>query len=146
MSKVLKYLKPFTLSIILVVGLLVVQAFCDLSLPDYTSNIVNIGIQQNGIKNAVPNVIREKELNKLMIFMNDNQKDEVNKNYKLIDKNNLSITSTIKVTVDENSYFIIPFGNQVTISLTKQTFEKESFTLFIVIIFILFFRFSLLLV
>ena len=90
MSKVLKYLKPFTLSIILVVGLLVVQAFCDLSLPDYTSNIVNIGIQQNGIKNAVPNVIREKELNKLMIFMNDNQKDEVNKNYKLIDKNNLS--------------------------------------------------------
>ena len=90
MSKVLKYLKPFTLSIMLVVGLLVVQAFCDLSLPDYTSNIVNVGIQQNGIKNAVPTVIREKELNKLMIFMNDNQKDEVNKNYKLIDKNNLS--------------------------------------------------------
>jgi len=90
MSKVLKYLKPFTLSIILVVGLLVVQAFCDLSLPDYTSNIVNVGIQQNGIKNAVPTIIREKELNKLMIFMNDNQKDEINKNYKLIDKNNLS--------------------------------------------------------
>ena len=90
MSKVLRYLKPFTLSIILVMGLLIVQAFCDLSLPDYTSNIVNVGIQQNGIKNAVPTVIREKELNKLMIFMNDSQKDEVNKNYKLIDKNNLT--------------------------------------------------------
>ena len=90
MSKVLKYLKPFTLSLVLVCCFLVVQATCDLSLPDYTSNIVNVGIQQNGIENAVPTVIREKELNKLMIFMNDSQKDEVNKNYKLIDKNNLS--------------------------------------------------------
>ena len=67
MTKVLKYLKPFTLSIILVIGLLIVQATCDLSLPDYTSNIVNVGIQQNGIKNAVPTVIREKELNKNFI-------------------------------------------------------------------------------
>ena len=90
MTKVLKYLKPFTLSIILVIGLLIVQATCDLSLPDYTSNIVNVGIQQNGIKNAVPTVIREKELNKLMIFMDNNQKDEVNKNYKLINKDNLT--------------------------------------------------------
>ncbi|WP_286316471.1 ABC transporter ATP-binding protein [Romboutsia ilealis] len=90
MTKVLKYLKPFTLSLILVIGLLIVQATCDLSLPDYTSNIVNVGIQQNGIKNAVPTVIRETELKKLMIFMDDNQKDEVSKNYKLIDKANLS--------------------------------------------------------
>lgn len=90
MTKVLKYLKPFTLSLILVIGLLVVQATCDLSLPDYTSNIVNVGIQQNGIENAVPTVIREKELNKLMIFMNDKQKQEVEKSYDLIEKSNLS--------------------------------------------------------
>ncbi|WP_296646834.1 ABC transporter ATP-binding protein [Romboutsia sp. 13368] len=90
MTKVLKYLKPFTLSLILVIGLLVVQATCDLSLPDYTSNIVNIGIQQNGIENAVPVVIREKELDKLMIFMNDKQKQEVEKSYDLIEKSNLS--------------------------------------------------------
>ncbi|MBQ6632560.1 MAG: ABC transporter ATP-binding protein [Romboutsia sp.] len=90
MTKVLKYLKPFTLSLILVIGLLVVQATCDLSLPDYTSNIVNIGIQQNGIENAVPTVIREKELDKLMIFMNDKQKQEVEKSYDLIEKSNLS--------------------------------------------------------
>ena len=90
MSKVLKYLKPFTLSLIVVFGLLIIQAFCDLALPDYTSNIVNVGIQQNGIENAVPDVIREKQLNKLMIFMDDTQKDEVKKNYTLINKNNLS--------------------------------------------------------
>lgn len=90
MTKVLKYLKPFTLSLILVIGLLIVQATCDLSLPDYTSNIVNVGIQQNGIENAVPTVIREKELDKLMIFMNDKQKQEVEKSYDLIEKSNLS--------------------------------------------------------
>lgn len=90
MTKVLKYLKPFTLSLILVIGLLIVQATCDLSLPDYTSNIVNVGIQQNGIENAVPVVIRETELKKLMIFMTDKQKEEVSKSYNLIDKNNLS--------------------------------------------------------
>ena len=54
MNRVLKYLKPFTLSLILVITLLVVQATCDLSLPDYTSNIVNIGIQQNGIDKCSP--------------------------------------------------------------------------------------------
>lgn len=90
MNRVLKYLKPFILSLILVITLLIIQAACDLSLPDYTSNIVNIGIQQNGIENAVPTVIREEELNKLKIFMNESQIEELNQNYKLIDKDNLS--------------------------------------------------------
>ncbi|MDK2563777.1 ABC transporter ATP-binding protein [Romboutsia sedimentorum] len=90
MFKILRYLKPFVVSIIAVVALLVVQAMCDLSLPDYTSNIVNIGIQQNGIENAVPTVIREKELNKLKIFMNDSEKNKVEASYDLLDKNELS--------------------------------------------------------
>ena len=104
MNRVLKYLKPFTLSLILVITLLVVQATCDLSLPDYTSNIVNIGIQQNGIENAVPTVIREKELNKLMIFMNENQIEEVNKNYKLINKDNLTKEEYDKEVKKVNHY------------------------------------------
>ncbi len=90
MFKILRYLKPFVVSIIAVIALLVVQAVCDLSLPDYTSNIVNIGIQQNGIENAVPTVIREKELNKLKIFMNDSEKNKVEASYDLLDKNELS--------------------------------------------------------
>ena len=81
MFKMLKYLKPFTISIITVLMLLVVQAVCDLSLPDYTSNIVNVGIQQNGIENAVPKEIRKSELDKLMVFMTDSQKNLVEKSY-----------------------------------------------------------------
>ncbi|MES5894003.1 ABC transporter transmembrane domain-containing protein [Bacillus cereus group sp. RP43] len=90
MLKIIKHLKPFVTSIIAVVCLLTVQAVCDLSLPDYMSNIVNVGIQQKGVENAVPEVIRKSEMDKLTLFMNENEKKKVDDNYVLLDKNNLS--------------------------------------------------------
>ncbi|HDX9578920.1 TPA: ABC transporter ATP-binding protein [Bacillus pseudomycoides] len=90
MLKIIKHLKPFVASIIAVVCLLAVQAICDLSLPDYMSNIVNVGIQQKGVENAVPEVIRKSEMDKLTLFMNDKEKKKVGDNYTLLDKNNLS--------------------------------------------------------
>ena len=89
MLKLLKHLKSSTLSIVLVVFLLIVQAVCDLSLPDYTSNIVNIGIQQSGIENAVPKSIRKTEMEKLMLFIEDSDKEKITDNYILLDKNEL---------------------------------------------------------
>ena len=62
MKKLLKYLRPFAGAIIVAIMLLFVQAISDLSLPSYMSNIVNIGIQQKGIEDAVPNAkLRYKE-------------------------------------------------------------------------------------
>ena len=90
MLKIIKHLKPFTVSIIAVICLLSIQAVCDLSLPDYMSKIVNVGIQQKGVENAVPDVIRKSELDKLKLFMNENEKKKVDDNYVLLDKNNLS--------------------------------------------------------
>lgn len=90
MFKLLKYLKPFIGSIIIAIAFLFVQAISDLSLPDYMSDIVNVGIQQGGIENAVPNVIKSSEMNKLFIFMDDNQKNVINDNYILLDKNELT--------------------------------------------------------
>lgn len=90
MFKLIKYLKKSTLPIIIIIGLLIVQAVCDLSLPDYTSDIVNVGIQQGGVKNAVPEIIREEQLENIMLFMNDNDKSEVMNNYILLDKQDLS--------------------------------------------------------
>lgn len=84
MFKIFKYLKPFVMSIIAVVTLLIIQAVCDLSLPDYTSNIVNVGIQQGGIENAVPKVIRKSEIDKLIIFMSESEQKEIKGNYKLV--------------------------------------------------------------
>ena len=90
MRKLLKHLKPFIGGFILAILLLFVQAICDLSLPDYMSDIVNVGIQQGGVIDAVPNVIQESELNKLFIFMNDKEKQLVDDNYIKLDRNSLS--------------------------------------------------------
>ena len=58
MRTVLRFLKPYWLSVILVVALLFIQANADLALPDYLSKIVNIGIQQNGIEADLPRLMR----------------------------------------------------------------------------------------
>lgn len=52
MLKLAKYIKKYTGVILLIIVLLVIQANCDLSLPTYTSNIVNVGIQQSGIEDS----------------------------------------------------------------------------------------------
>lgn len=90
MVKIIKELKPFTVLVLIIVGLLFAQAMADLALPDYMSNIVNVGIQQNGIENAVPQVIRAEKMEKLKILLDEEEKSIVDKNYKLIDKSNLT--------------------------------------------------------
>ena len=90
MFRIIKELKPFTLSILIIVALLFGQAMTDLALPDYMSNIVNVGIQQNGIEDVVPEVIRAKEMEKIKMFLTEEEKDLVNRNYKLIDKESLT--------------------------------------------------------
>ena len=90
MKKLLKYLRPFAGSIVIAIMLLFVQAISDLSLPSYMSNIVNVGIQQKGIEDAVPKAIKSSELNKLLLFTNSDDKKVVEDNYKLIRKKELS--------------------------------------------------------
>ena len=90
MRNLLKHLKPFVGSMIIAIAFLFVQAICDLSLPDYMSNIVNVGIQQGGVENAVPKVIKSSEMEKLFILMKDDEKKVVEENYTLLDKNNLN--------------------------------------------------------
>lgn len=87
MFKLGRYFKPFVGVIILCVVILFGQAFCDLSLPDYMSNIVNVGIQQNGVETAVPEAVRASQMDKMTIFMSSSNKTEVLKDYTLINKN-----------------------------------------------------------
>ncbi|MEG0026229.1 MAG: ABC transporter ATP-binding protein [Bacilli bacterium] len=90
MKKTLHILKKYTFAICLVVVLLFLQALCDLSLPDYTARIVNIGIQQKGIEKSVPIVIRATSLDKVLMFAKETEKKIITANYTLINKNNLS--------------------------------------------------------
>jgi ATP-binding cassette subfamily B multidrug efflux pump len=86
MLKLTKYLKPFIGMIIAAVILLFIQAMCDLALPDYMSNIVNNGIQQGGIINAVPEAVRQSQMDRLFLFMSPDDKQEVARNYTFVDK------------------------------------------------------------
>ena len=81
MGKLLKNLKPYVASVILIVGILIVQAFCDLSLPSYTSDIVNIGIQQGGIDETIPNTLTEEDMNRLLLFVSDKDANTVKESY-----------------------------------------------------------------
>ena len=90
MKKILKILKKYSLGIIAVIVLLFIQAMCDLSLPDYTAKIVNVGIGQNGIEESVPKVIKEETLDNVLLFASDEETEDILKHYSLISKNNLS--------------------------------------------------------
>jgi ATP-binding cassette subfamily B protein len=85
MMRLIKYLKPYLLLIILAIVLLFIQANADLALPDYLSRIVNNGIQQNGVENAVPGAIRQSEMDKLILFMTTDERDRVLGDYTLVE-------------------------------------------------------------
>ena len=86
MLKLMKYLKKSVGSIVLIIGLLFLQAYCDLSLPDYTSKIINVGIQQKGIEDGVPEKIRESSLENLELFMSEEDKTEISNAYRQEDE------------------------------------------------------------
>ena len=90
MTKIFKYLKHSAGWVMVVLMLLGLQAYCDLSLPQYTSDIVDVGIQQGGISHAAPEVIRQTEMEKICLFLEDRDKQTVEAAYEMISKENLS--------------------------------------------------------
>ncbi len=96
MLRILKYLKPYLWLILIAVGLLFVQANADLALPDYMSKIVNDGIQQGGIVNAVPQAIRQSEMDKMVIFLSADDKALVLGDYTLVDKTSANYGKYLK--------------------------------------------------
>jgi len=86
MKEILKTLKKYFWQIIIVISLLIIQAYCDLSLPTYTSNIVNVGIQQKGIESYVPEILRESEYKKLEYMLSGEDKNVFYNSYTYIPK------------------------------------------------------------
>ena len=83
MLKLKKYLKPFIWGLLAAIVLLFIQAISDLNLPNYMSDIVNVGIQQNGIEHAAPDAISQKGMAMITTFMTDTEKTLVQDNYTL---------------------------------------------------------------
>ena len=104
MKKLFKHLKQHLLPIFFIFILLVMQAFCELSLPEYTSDIVNVGIQQSGVESPVPQVIRESEMNRVGIFLTDEENATVMDNYRLVEAGDSQWTEKYPAAADENLY------------------------------------------
>ena len=94
MTKLAKYLKPFTLGLVLAIILLFAQAICDLNLPNYMSDIVNVGLQQNGIEHAAPNAISQNGMKLMTTFMTDSEKQNVDENYSLVQNTDTNANGT----------------------------------------------------
>jgi ATP-binding cassette subfamily B multidrug efflux pump len=85
MLRLRKFLKPYILLILITIVLLFVQAMTNLALPNYLSDIVNNGIQQGGVENAVPKAIRQSEMDRLFLFMSPQDKALVLGDYVAVD-------------------------------------------------------------
>ncbi len=88
--KVFRPLKKMILCLFLTVLLLIVQAICELNLPSYTSNIINIGIGNKGIESMFPMVLREQEMSKILVNVNEEDEKKVLDSYNLISLANIS--------------------------------------------------------
>lgn len=87
MTRLFNYVKPFAGIVLLSIILLFLQAMADLSLPTYTANIVNVGIQQGGVETAVPVAIRESQMEKLTLFLSEDDATQVMDAYTLVEPN-----------------------------------------------------------
>ncbi len=119
MLRLFRYLKPYLLLILFTIALLFIQANADLALPDYMSKIVNNGIQQGGVENAVPAAIRQSEMNKLVIFMSAENKALVLGDYTLVDKNSADYDKYLEQYPALGSEPIYVLKNSTKVEISK---------------------------
>jgi ATP-binding cassette subfamily B protein len=115
MIKLLKYIKPYLLSVIAAILLLFVMANAELALPDYLSRIVNVGIQQNGIDSVIPEYIRESQLDNMMLFFEDQESAMVYDAYRLVDESSPDfdeLVETVPALASEPVYVLQDLTDQ----------------------------------
>lgn len=123
MLKLVKYLKKSAGIIVVIIALLFLQAYCDLSLPSYTSDIINVGIQQGGIEDAVPSQIRDESLKQLFLFMTTKEQQVVQKHY---EQKEDGLWKLKDVTKDEREELNSIFAQPMMIALTLSADSEET--------------------
>lgn len=125
MLKVFKYLKSSIFSVLAVILLLFVQAYLDLTLPDYTSKIVNVGVQQGGIENAAIETIGEDTLNKLVLFMDKSDKKYILNHYEKTDTYQGENIYELKEDSDTEKVSSIMAKPMLIVSFAEQSDKSE---------------------
>ena len=116
MLKILKNLKQSWLSVLVIIALLCLQAATDLELPNYTSKIVNDGIQAGGIEDSVPETITEEDMNSLLLFTTDDE--FILNNYELVDSEKYELKDISNSEREELS-------NKLQIKLKQELLEEN---------------------
>ena len=123
MIKLMKYLKRSAGYIVLIIALLFLQAYCDLSLPNYTSNIINVGIQQNGIEDSVPEKIRKTSMDSLKLFMEEDDAKTVDGFY---EEEGDDLVLKDKISKEDREELNDIFGKPMVIGSTLTSDREES--------------------
>ena len=90
MVKIIKFAKESWLAIVAILALLVIQANCELALPQYTSDIVDVGIQSGGIETAAPEAVRASTLEHMKLFLTDEETARMEADYALVSKDSMT--------------------------------------------------------
>ena len=123
MIKLMKYLKRSAGYIVIIIALLFLQAYCDLSLPNYTSNIINVGIQQNGIEDSVPEKIRKTSMDSLKLFMEEDDAKTVDGFY---EEEGDDLVLKDKISKEDREELNDIFGKPMVIVSTLTSDSEES--------------------
>lgn len=121
MKQIFKIFKKYLLALILIIGLLYAQAMCDLALPDYTSKIVNVGIQQNGIELPLYEAVTETKFNNILTLVNQDSKDKLLANYELVttDTTDEKLKEEYPILNTENIYVLKSIDEATTEELAN---------------------------
>lgn len=121
MKQIFKIFKKYLLALILIIGLLFAQAMCDLALPDYTSKIVNVGIQQNGIELPLYEAVTETKFNNILTLVNQESKDKLLANYELVttDTTDEKLKEEYPILNTENIYVLKSIDEATTEELAN---------------------------
>ena len=128
MSRIIKNVLPYWKSIVLVFALLIVQAVCDLSLPAYTSDIIDTYIQNGGIEHTVPEKITKEEFDTAKLFMTEEEAQLWEQSYSYNEDDNvyeLSVKgSKNKTDLDDTLFTALIINNQMS-SVTESAFKSR---------------------
>lgn len=126
MIRLKKYLKKFWIALIFVVALLYGQAQCELALPDFMSDIVNVGIQSSGIESSVPKVVSKNTMEHAMIFMSDKEKADIEKHYTFVDSTTNKADLPYDVSKDalKAGVYALKNSDDINISSLKNNFNE----------------------
>ncbi|WP_294787263.1 ABC transporter ATP-binding protein [uncultured Eubacterium sp.] len=126
MKKIFKNMIPYWKSILVIVAVLVIQAYCDLALPTYTADIIDVGIQNKGIEHVLPQEMTSEEYENSQLFMTKEEKEQWASAYEATQHDTYGCSVTDKDTLAElDSEFAIPLILDYQMSQMEEEQFKE---------------------